>query len=276
MRYVELMPGIRSSALAFGCASMMGAIGRRQAEAAIGTALEVGITHFDVARSYGFGEAEKLLGRSLSHVRDQVVIATKFGFEATPLARLLGPVKPIVRKLRGKNTRHAKAAEGGGAAAISSRWQRRITIDAAGMRRSVEQSLRALGTDYLDYLFFHEPGSNELNEGIFEEVTRLKSSGKIRGFGTAGYFPQLIDSIKWLNKLDLCQFELSVSSPHYQQAVMLRGHQPNVLFSVLRNRPSGVSILETIRTLNTDMPSSVILMAMFTPEHILANAAALS
>lgn len=272
MRYVELIPGIKSSTLAFGCAPILGAIGRRQAETAIATALDVGITHFDVARSYGFGEAEKLVGRSLAGIRDRVVIATKFGFEATGLARLLGPIKPVVRLLRGKNNNHAKAAGGGGTATGSSRLQRRIKVDAAGMRRSVEQSLRALGTDYLDYLFLHEPGASEWGEEMFNEVSALKTAGKIRGFGVAGYFNQLKESGEWLGRLDVCQFDLSMTSPHYREAVTLRRKHPNVLFSVLRNRPSGDTAAETLKKLHTDMPRSVLLAAMFNPEHIRGNA----
>src|SRR5215469_12494300 len=48
--------------------------------AAIRTAHELGVTHFDTAEMYGWGEGEKLLGHALAPIRDEVTIATKFGF----------------------------------------------------------------------------------------------------------------------------------------------------------------------------------------------------
>src|SRR5260370_39566152 len=62
MEYVRLAPGLPpSSRLGFGCGSVMGRIGRAASLRAIAAALDAGITHFHVARLYGYREAEALL-----------------------------------------------------------------------------------------------------------------------------------------------------------------------------------------------------------------------
>src|SRR5215469_11655260 len=50
---------------------------------AIRRAHELGVTHFDTAEMYGWGEGEKLLGHALAPIRDEVTIATKFGLTPT-------------------------------------------------------------------------------------------------------------------------------------------------------------------------------------------------
>src|SRR5215470_15213310 len=51
--------------------------------AAIRRAHELGVTHFDTAEMYGWGEGERLLGHALAPIRDEVTIATKFGLTRT-------------------------------------------------------------------------------------------------------------------------------------------------------------------------------------------------
>ena len=68
---------IRASVLGFGCGSVMGRVGREESLRAMNVAWDAGITLFDTARSYGFGEAEAVLGEFLSGKREQAVIATK-------------------------------------------------------------------------------------------------------------------------------------------------------------------------------------------------------
>ena len=100
MRKVNIAPGVDSSVLGFGCAPILGAVGAKTAEQALGCALDEGINHFDIARSYGYGEAEAFLGKFFKGRRDEVVIASKFGIRATWKAGLLRPLKPAVRTLR--------------------------------------------------------------------------------------------------------------------------------------------------------------------------------
>ena len=75
----------------------MGRVGRAESLRAIAAALDAGITHFDVARLYGYGEAEAVLGEALRGRRDRVVIASKFGLAATRTASALRGLKPLAQ-----------------------------------------------------------------------------------------------------------------------------------------------------------------------------------
>src|ERR1700749_4540466 len=100
MDYLTLAPGLpASSRLGFGCGGVMGRVGRTQSLRVIAAALDGGITHFDVARLYGYGEAEALVGEALAGKRDKVVIASKFGLTAPRAAGALRALKPIAQKL---------------------------------------------------------------------------------------------------------------------------------------------------------------------------------
>ena len=62
MKQIELSTGISSSVLGFGCAPILGSVDGRTAARAVACALDNGITHFDLARSYGYGAAEGFIG----------------------------------------------------------------------------------------------------------------------------------------------------------------------------------------------------------------------
>src|SRR5690606_27260787 len=78
--------GLTVSAIGYG--AMGTAVGYGSSDdtesiAAIRRAHELGVTHFDTAEMYGWGEGEKLLGQALAPIRDEVTIATKFGLTAS-------------------------------------------------------------------------------------------------------------------------------------------------------------------------------------------------
>ncbi len=98
----------RPSVLGLGCASMMGRAGRRESLAALNAAYDAGITFYDTARSYGYGECEALLGEFFQGARrDSIVLCTKFGIlpgnpggwknRIKPLARAVLSVAPQLR-----------------------------------------------------------------------------------------------------------------------------------------------------------------------------------
>jgi aryl-alcohol dehydrogenase-like predicted oxidoreductase len=270
MRRVELVPGVGSSILGFGCAPILGAVGAKTAERALGTAWDEGVTHFDVARSYGYGEAEKFLGRFCRGRREQVVIASKFGIRATWQAQVARPLKPIVRWWRG---RRAPAAASTGVAASVRRdpFHRRIAITAANMVQNLEESLRALRTEYLDFYLVHEPREAVQEAGeLVECADRLKREGKIRGFGLAFEWDKRTELGELAGCVDIWQFGCSPGQADYEAMRSVRGQESNVLFSSLRMR--GERTVEAVfGQLWTDFPRSVVLCSMFDPAHIRAN-----
>ena len=144
------------SPIAFGTWELSGYWGESDEAGAIGAvrkALDLGVNLFDSAYAYGFGAAEKFLAKSLKGVqRDQVVIATKGGIRA----------------------------EGAGVAR-DSRPQ--------AIRQGVEDSLRALDTDYIDLYQVHWPDPKVPFEETGAVLSELVVSGKIRHVGASNFTP---------------------------------------------------------------------------------------
>jgi aryl-alcohol dehydrogenase-like predicted oxidoreductase len=282
MRIIELCPGIRSSVLGFGCAPILGSVDGATARRALTVALDEGITHFDLARSYGYGDAERFLGGFLQGRRDRVVIATKFGITATGQARLLRPLKPLVRMLRKlKGGGHAQPSpalkpETAVPVTLGDRFHRRLAMEPGLLRASVEKSLRELRTDYLDYLFLHEPQEalGEI-EGLAAEIAALKAAGKVRAWGLAYMRTGERVHEATLPRFDVLQYNLSPGAAGYDAVRVQRGGAANVFFSPFRGAPAGMPRDEVLRQLGKDFPRSVILCSMFNPEHIRANTRAI-
>jgi aryl-alcohol dehydrogenase-like predicted oxidoreductase len=159
----------------------MGRVGRGQSLRAIAAALDGGITHFDVARLYGYGEAEALVGEALKGRRDRVVIASKFGLSAPRAAGALKALKPIAQHLAARvpGARAVLRSLVGGAAQAADRF----SVVAA--RAALDQSLAALRTDYLDIWFLHDCAAGDLTAELKDFLDAQIAAGKIRAYGAA-------------------------------------------------------------------------------------------
>ncbi len=156
---------------------------RKERMAVLGSAVDNGITHFDTARMYGLGMAEAELGAFLRTIdRGTVTVATKFGIDAGAMARRLGrfqaPARALLRKapaLRRAVKRNQSPGETG------------RVYDAAGATRSLDESLAALGVDYVDILFVHGPRPQDTVDGdeLRQFFERARRRGKIRAWGVS-------------------------------------------------------------------------------------------
>jgi hypothetical protein len=173
---------VKLSPLGFGCASVMGKMGRRESMRAMELAFDLGVTHFDVARSYGFGRAEALLGEFIAGRRDRLTIATKFGVVPPRLglkARLAMPLaRTVSRRLPALQTRLRRE---------SGRLLAEHRFDAAYARDALHTSLAQLGTDHVDLYFLHEPPPlpQPLLDDIAATLENLVREGKVRRWGIA-------------------------------------------------------------------------------------------
>ena len=175
------------SQLGFGCVKLTSQPDRRDALRILEEAFAHGITHFDVARAYGFGRAEGILGDFLQGKRQMVTIATKVGIQPpTGLAgnrwiidlskKILGPFPTLLRRAKQRGSRLVKSG----------------AFTPAIMIQSLETSLRELRTDYVDLLLLHEAtledtSSKPLVEALQQQVVR----GTVRALGVASAFHKL-------------------------------------------------------------------------------------
>ena len=181
--------GMRAPALGFGCSAIMGRVGRKASLAALHAAYDAGVIFYDTARSYGYGESEALLGEFLRGRRDSVLLSTKFGILPTPASPLKRALKPIARTLLQLAPSARKA------------MQRQLnTMSSAGhfsvvaLHASLDASLRALRTDYVDFLFLHEaPASVLQQQDLLAALEQLLAAGKIRRAGIASQ-PKVINA----------------------------------------------------------------------------------
>ena len=152
---------LRVSPIAFGTWQLGGDWGATDEPAAIHAiryAYDRGINFFDTAQGYGFGASEQLLAKAIrGYPRESVVIATKGG-----LRPLGGP----------RVERDASAA-----------W----------IRSGVDDSLRALATDYVDLLQIHWPDPHTPFEETAGALAELVSAGKVRHVGVSNFDAEQMD-----------------------------------------------------------------------------------
>jgi D-threo-aldose 1-dehydrogenase len=187
--------------LGFGCSTLTYHANEAEAIHILEEAFALGITHFDVARSYGGGRAEGILGRFVRGRRSQLYLVTKCGFQ--PAARGPGASRSIlVTRSAGVESLYRKARG----------WARKYVrrpYSPANVRHSLETSLRELGTDYVDCLLLHEAHVDEANKrSLIAELERILTEGKIRSFGLGSEFKKLREtSSRLAPEFSVLQFE---------------------------------------------------------------------
>jgi D-threo-aldose 1-dehydrogenase len=182
MRMVHLDDtGIVLSRMGFGCSGIMGRLGSRESARLIDAALDAGITHFDTARMYGYGDAEKALARILSARRGRVTTTTKVGILPPSRSPLKAAVRAAARHVVRLQPRLRSLIRRGAEGAVQ-----HGVFDIPSIRTSFETSLRELGTDHVDILLLHECGPEDLRRPeLVEFLEGLRQQGSIREFGIA-------------------------------------------------------------------------------------------
>jgi hypothetical protein len=198
---------IRTSALGFGCAPIMGKIGRRRALNALAEAFDLGVTHFDVARSYGFGRAERAIGEFLLGKRDRVTITSKFGVIPPTLSLrqklLIPPARLVANSFPRFNA---------GLRRKSGELLARQRFDAAYASECLNTSLRELGIDDLDVYLLHDPDPKlSLSDELLHFLDASISAGKIRRWGLTYRTPEDA-TLQSLPGGDIAQFECNFTT----------------------------------------------------------------
>ncbi|KGA10580.1 MAG: hypothetical protein GM44_3370 [actinobacterium acAMD-2] len=163
------------SGLGLGCNNFGWRIDEEKTREVVDAALAGGITFFDTADVYGdSGKSEEFLGRALGKRRSDVVIATKFGHDSMPMG-----YDPTLGAYGGRTY----------------------------IRFAVEQSLRRLGTDYIDLYQMHSPDTSTPIEETLLALHELVVEGKVRYIGNSQFSAEQIRAAGEASKdLDVTPF----------------------------------------------------------------------
>jgi aryl-alcohol dehydrogenase-like predicted oxidoreductase len=240
---------LRTPALGFGCSAVMGRVGRKASLAALTAAYDAGVIFYDTARSYGYGESEALLGEFLHGRRDRVLLSTKFGIRPTPASPLKRALKPLARALL-RLAPSARRTMQRQLASMSSTGH----FSVAALHESLHESLRALRTDYVDFLFLHEaPMSVLQQDDLFAALRQLVAAGKIRRFGIASQ-PEVIEAAMAASVPGLQTVQFPCDLFNMRLAEKWRGANGDVL--VIANHPFGGAGIAASRTLLNRLASA--------------------
>ena len=153
------------SAVGFGCWAAGGSIVWNDADddstiRAIQRAVDLGINFFDVAPVYGFGHAERMLGRALGSRRQQVIIASKCGLRWDDTHTIVNNLRP------------------------------------ESIMQEIDDSLRRLQTDYIDIYQMHWPDPATPIAESMQVLVQLQAAGKIRHIGVSNFSRALTDEAR--------------------------------------------------------------------------------
>ena len=158
-------------------------------------AIDAGINFIDTADIYSFGESEEIVGKAIAGKRDDLVIATKFfnGMKQQPNYR-------------------------GG----SRRW----------IMRAVEDSLRRLGTDYIDLYQMHRPDEHTDIDESLGALSDLVTQGKVRYIGSSTFQPSQVVEAQWSARQNHTARFVSEQPPY---SMLTRGIEADLLPTTLRH-----------------------------------------
>src|SRR5262249_4695800 len=145
-----------ASRLGFGCASLGSRIGRRDGLNSLARAYDLGVNWFDLAPSYGDGEAEVIFSRFVKGRRAGIHICTKCGIEAGRVGRLRRFAKPIAQSAVRALPRMRHVVSGGRQGASA------VPLSAELIRESLNRSLQRLDTDHVEVYALHDPTTDDL------------------------------------------------------------------------------------------------------------------
>ncbi len=189
----------------------------RESIRALRHAYDMGITLFDTAATYGYGHSEKVLGKAVHDVRDKILIATKFGC----------PCDEVKREGLGES------------------------IERESIIKECHDSLRRLGTDYIDIYQLHLQ-SVELNQidYVVETLEILRERGDIRSYGWSTDAPKKAEAILKYPACSAIQFDLNIFANNEEMIRLVDEHQ----VMGLNRQPLAMGLLSGKYDLNSKLP----------------------
>jgi aryl-alcohol dehydrogenase-like predicted oxidoreductase len=237
--------GLEVSAIGLGCMSMTGGYSdtpdRQEMISLVRTAVERGVSFFDTAEIYGPYANEQLVGEALAPYREQVVIATKFGWD----------IDPVERKPRG-----------------------RVTSRPGVIKHVVDGSLERLGVDTIDLYYQHRVDPDVPIEDVAGAVKELMEAGKVRHFGMSEAAADTIRRAHAVQPVTAVQSEYSLWWRRPEEEVLATCEELGIGF--VPYSPLGKGFLTGTITASTSFDASNDIRSTiprFTPEALQHNQA---
>lgn len=201
-----------------------------EAVALMRQALDLGINLFDAADTYGNGRSEELIAKAFAGKRDQIVIATKIGYDFI---------------------NHGDARRG----------QREIPQDFSpvALRRATEAALARLGTDHIDLLQLHNIRMEQVeDDAVWQTLEDLRAEGKVGRYGVAlgpaiGWLGEGVLSIRRRNP-SVLQHIYNLLEPHPGKRIQDAAREANADTMFLIRVPHSSGMLEGRYTADTVFP----------------------
>lgn len=275
--------------LGVGCSTFGGSNSKQTARKTLEYCFEKGLFYYDVARSYGYGQAESIVGNFAKDKRSQLVIATKFGIlppRNIPFKNLIISGVRTLRKVLPKSNSVIKNVSG--KALVHTVFTPQLLV------QSLETSLRELKTDYIDIYLFHESRFEDLQlDDVRYILEKEKEKGKIRAYGgTLGEREDLKKLLEHPDTVQVMQVPFGLDQT-FSEAVHTNAHI-HVVYSVLNyartfSNETGMAVLHQVKqqfpqvdfvrnfaelllfVAYNEIGSGVLLLSMNKEEHINRN-----
>jgi len=211
---------MRVPVVGFGCSALTGT-SRKIADRLLAAAYDAGVRHFDVARYYGYGDAEGILGSFLRDKRSQVTVTTKFGIQPPARSSALGiGIRMARRFLRALPSARKVVQRSSPALAKGG------SFSARDAQVNLEISLRELRTGHVDFYLLHEYICDD--QPADELITFLEGAvraGKIRSFGIGTGIENILRALE--TKPQLCSVLQFQNSALTQNILRLPSELPS-------------------------------------------------
>jgi D-threo-aldose 1-dehydrogenase len=200
------------SRLGFGLSSIAGSGNFAHQETLIKTAIDNGITHFDVAPYYGSGDAETILGKILLNCPETVTVTTKFGLTSFDGGRggnlLRSTLRPVFRQF--KFLKKAATSIVNRNKATSHPVKK--GFEKGSLLASIDASIKKLNRP-IDIFLLHDADTTfARNPDLVHELDLVRDAGKTALTGISGSEETLLDIINWRpQSYSVCQLENSLA-----------------------------------------------------------------
>jgi aryl-alcohol dehydrogenase-like predicted oxidoreductase len=204
---IRLACGLTVSQLGFGCSGLMARLSRGESRRLLDTAFASGITHFDTARLYGYGEAENVLGAFMQSRRSAVTVTTKAGILPPGRSQLLSIARAAARRMAQLHPGIRRTLRRG-----AEHMTKPGQFDTVTIRKSIETSLRELRTDRIDVLLLHDCTMDDIADPALAScLEHFRSEGKVSHIGIATDVATALHAQK--HRADLAQIVQVANNP---------------------------------------------------------------